>query len=65
MILSNLGKFIVTCNMIKIKGKSLLEMQSIEPKQIMQNKMAEINLNISIIKVNIKDMGYNIEFFKI
>lgn len=51
--------------MIKIKGKSLLEMQSIEPKQIMQNKMAEISLNISIIKVNIKDMGYNIEFLKI
>lgn len=30
----------------------------------MQNKMVEINLNISIIKVNINDKGYNIEFFK-
>lgn len=78
--MSNLGKYFVTYSMIKIKTKSLIEMQSIDPQhivlkqwlwktisaregreeQIMQNKMVEINLIISIIKVNINGKGYNI-----
>lgn len=42
MILSNLGKLIATYSMVKIKGKPLIEIQSLASKHI-QKKLLDKN----------------------